>query len=77
MKIERTFTDGYGKRFRAVVEIDEAGAAIERAILRLANKVRCAGSGKVTALDGAVRVTVAEESAAVAEYAAALEGSTC
>lgn len=62
MKIERTFQDGNGKRFRAVVEIDEAGSAIERAILRLANKARCVRTGKVTALDGAVRVSVAEES---------------
>lgn len=61
MKIERTFQDGNGKRFRAVVEIDEAGSALERALLRLANKARCANTGKATALDGAVRVSVAEE----------------
>jgi hypothetical protein len=60
MKIERVYTDGNGKRFRAVVEIDESGSALERAILRLANKARCASTGKVTALDGAVRVSVAE-----------------
>jgi hypothetical protein len=58
MKIERVCVDGNGKRFRVVVEIDDGGAALEKAILRLANKARRSKAGKVTTLDGAVRVRV-------------------
>jgi hypothetical protein len=60
MQVEREYVDGTGRRFRAVVEIDETGSALERALLRLANKARCSDTGRVTALDGAVRVSVVE-----------------
>jgi hypothetical protein len=60
MQVEREYVDGNGKRFRAVIEIDDSGAALERALLRLANKARCSNANRVTALDGAVRVSVAE-----------------
>jgi hypothetical protein len=58
MQIEREYADGFGRRFRVSVIIDEQGVALERAILRLANKARASETGKVTALDGAVRVVV-------------------
>lgn len=60
MRIERTYTDGNGQSFRAVIEIDDAGPALERALLRLSNKARRSGAGRVAALDGAVRVTLEE-----------------
>jgi hypothetical protein len=59
MRIEREMQDGNGRRFTAIVEIDEAGPKLEAAIARLANKAR-AGGREVTALAGAVRVTVTE-----------------
>ncbi len=61
MKIERTLTDRTGKRVHVTINIDEGGAALERAILRLAYKARTSKTGSVTALDGAVRVSVQEE----------------
>lgn len=62
MRIEREYEDATGKTFCAIVEIDEAGAPLERAMLRLANKAR--RTGRATALDGAVRVTVTERTEA-------------
>lgn len=61
IRLEREYANGNGRRVRVVVEIDDDGAALEKAILRLANKARGSKTGKVTALDGAVRVSVAED----------------
>ncbi len=62
MKFERTLTDGHGRTFHVVMEVDESGSNIEAAIARLANKARGSSKGTATALDGAVRVTVVEQS---------------
>lgn len=61
MRIERSFVDGNGKNFRVTITIEEDGPALDRAIHRLAIKARRARAGSVTALDGAVRVSVQEE----------------
>ncbi len=58
MRIERLFTDGNGHSFRAVVDIDESGPSLERAVLRLANKARGCPSQRASALGGVVRVVV-------------------
>lgn len=78
MKFERAYVDGYGRSFRVVVEIDEYGSALERAILRLANKARDSKRGTVTALDRAVRVVVHEVDivASVADNASGQQGSS-
>ena len=57
IRMERVLTDGTGQEFLVHVEIDEGGK-MDTAIARLATKARHARSGRVTALDGAVRVTV-------------------
>jgi hypothetical protein len=61
MKFERTLTDGHGRSFHVVMEVDESGTKFEAAIARLANKARGSSKGTATALDGAVRVTVVEQ----------------
>ena len=62
MRFERTLTDGNGQTVHVIMEIDESGPKFEAAITRLANKARGSGNRTATALDGAVRVTVVEQS---------------
>lgn len=58
ISLERVLTDGTGQQFTVRVEIDEGGDRFDRAIIRLATKARGQKSGKASALDGAVRVSV-------------------
>jgi hypothetical protein len=64
MRIERMMSNSNGTQVRVVVIIDESGPKLERAIARLANKAQAkrrglaGGPRSVSALDGAIRVTV-------------------
>ena len=58
MRFERILHDGHGRKTLVIVEIDESGTRLEKAIARLANKAQANKSGHVAALDGAVRVSV-------------------
>lgn len=58
MRFERRFVNKNGSEFRAVVEIDESGPRLERAIAHLANKARAAARQEARTLGGAVRVIV-------------------
>lgn len=58
MRIEREYTDGTGKRFRAVATISEQGSVLEDAIRALANKARSRPRQTATALGGLVHVVV-------------------
>lgn len=58
MRIEREYTDGTGKRFRAVATISEHGSALEDAIRHLANKARSRPRQTATALGGLIHVVV-------------------
>jgi hypothetical protein len=57
---ERWYTDGNGKRFRAVISILDDGNQLEAALQRLANKARSRPNGETSVCGGLVTATVEE-----------------
>lgn len=58
---ERTLTDRLGRTVTVHVVLDE-GAALDRVIARLANRIRSSKNGRAaTAADGVIRVTIARD----------------